>query len=172
MGQDTYCVLGAGAPIKFTYENLPIYQKIFNSIASSEKVYILLLNVNSVTDDTDSCHDISYNFCEIFETFEDKLLTNIQFQEISNILTLELHKYKLLPVDKHIIGIELQIHWEINCCHVRNISRRKNPYIFNNDYGWTPNGIVAKTQSVVSNLVNVGIPENQIYVHDYIWDSS
>lgn len=171
MGQDTYCVLGAGAPLAFTYENWPTYQKLlFNSVFDEQELFILLIT-DFQSREYDGCHDLAYHMGEAYRDFTDSMPTPQEFQECADRLTQQLREWKWLPNDKPIINIKLQILADINRCHVRGLTRRQNPHIFNKESSWTAAGLATKTQQVISELVKCGLPESQILLNSYIWDS-
>ena len=171
MGQDTYCVLGAGAPLAFTYENWPTYHKLlFDSVFDEQELYILLLT-DFLPREYDGCHDLAYHIGEAFSDFTDQEPTPQQFQECADRLTTQLREREWLPPTMHLIGLEQQILGEINCCHVRGFTRRDNPHIFNQESSWTATSLAAKTQHVITELVKCGVPESQIVINSYMWDS-
>ena len=171
MGQDTYCVLGAGAPLAFTYANWPTYQKLlFDSVFDEQELFMLLI-MDFLPREYDGCHDLAYHMGEAFRDFTDSTPTPQQFQECADRQTQQLREWEWLPADKHLVGMDLQILAEIDCCHVRGLTRRKNPHIFNNESSWTADGLANKTQQTIQELVKCGLPESQILINSYMWDS-
>lgn len=171
MGQDTYCVLGAGMSLAFTYENWPVYQKLlFDSGFDEQELYILLVT-DFLPREYDGCHDLAYHMGEAFRDFTDSAPTPQEFQMCADRLTQKLRDWKWLLADKSIIGLELKILAEINCCHVRGLTRRQNPHIFNNESSWTASSLATKTQQTIRELVKCGLPESQIVINSYMWDS-
>ena len=171
MGQDTYCVLGVGMPLAFTYANWPTYQKLlFDSGFDEQELYILLVT-DFLPGEYDGCHDLAYHMGDAFRDFTDSAPTPQEFQMCTDRLTQQLRDRKWLPADQSIIGLNLQILADINCCHVRGLTRRDNPHIFNQEHSWSPIGLATRIQQVVSELVKCGLPESQIVINSYMWDS-
>ncbi len=170
MGQDTYCVMGASVPVAFTYKNWPIFRDLlFNSDLDKTELSMLL-----ITDfPSDGCHNLIYHIGEAFKKFDspDKPITLDEFQACAASLAADIQKYKLLPETKELLGIELQIMVEITYCHVRGLTRRDNPHIFNQEASHSPASLAAQTRKAYDNLIMVGIPEDRISINNYIWDS-
>ena len=170
MGQDTYCVMGASVPVAFTYKNWPIYRDLlFNSSLDETELSMLLLTEFP----SDGCHNLTYHIGEAFRDFDspDKPITPKEFQACVASLAADIRKYKWLPETKELLGMELQIMVEITYCHVRGLTRRDNPHIFNQEISHSPASIAAKTREAYENLTKVGIPEGRISINHYIWDS-
>jgi hypothetical protein len=170
MGQDTYCVMGASVPIAFTYKNWPIYRDIiFNSGLDETELSILL-----ITDfPSDGCHNLTYHIGEAFKKFDNPLtpITPEQFKECTELLIADIHRWKWLPAEKELLGMELQIMVEITCCHVRGLTRRENSHIFNQEESHSPASLATMTQKAYEKLTKVGIPEKKISINHYMWDS-
>jgi hypothetical protein len=170
MGQDTYCVMGASAPVAFTFEIWPIYRDIlFNSGLDETELSMLL-----ITDfPSDGCHNLTYHIGEAFKKFDspDNPITPEEFQACVGSLEADIRKYKWLPETKELLGMELQIMVEITCCHVRGLTRRENSHIFNQEESHSPASLAAKTREAFEKLTKVGIRENRISINNYIWDS-
>ena len=169
MGQDTYCVMGAGAPLAFTYENWPVFSKLLYDYELDELFMLLIMDF--MPREYDGCHDLAYHIGEAFSDFTDREPTLEEFQTCTDLLTTKLCKWKWLTPTMHLIGLELQILAEINCCHVRGLTRRKNPHIFNQESSWTADGLANKTQQVITKLVTHGLPADKIEIRHYMWDS-
>ena len=170
MGQDTYCVMGASAPVAFTYKNWPIYRDLlFNSGLDETELSMLL-----ITDfPSDGCHNLTYHIGEAFKKFNspDNPITPDEFQACVGSLEADIRKYKWLPAEKELLGMELQIMVEITYCHVRGLTRLDNPHIFNQETSHSPASIATQTQKAYEHLIKAGIREDQISINHYIWDS-
>ncbi len=170
MGQDTYCVMGASAPVAFTYKNWPIFRDLlFNSGLDETELSMLL-----ITDfPSDGCHNLTYHIGEAFRDFDspDKPITPEEFQACVGSLEADIRKYKWLPETRELLGMELQIMVEITYCHVRGLTRRDNPHIFNQETSHSPASLATLTQKAYEHLIKAGIPEDQISINHYIWDS-
>ena len=170
MGQDTYCVMGASVPVAFTYKNWPIYRDLlFNSGLDETELSMLLLTEFP----SDGCHNLTYHIGEAFRNFDspDKPITPEEFQTCVGSLEADIRKYKWLPETKELLGMELQIVVEITYCHVRGLTRRDNPHIFNQETSHSPASLAAKTREAYEKLTKVGIPEGRISINHYMWDS-
>ena len=195
MGQDTYCVLGAGAPLAFTYENWPVFSKLLYDSGFDEQELFMLLIMDFLPREYDGCHDLAYHIGEAFSDFTDREPTPEEFQTCAGRLTTQLREWEWLPETKtlvglenqsiigletqslvgletqSLVGLELQILAEIDCCHVRGLTRRKNPHIFNQESSWTADGLANKTQQVITKLVTHGLHADKIAINTYMWDS-
>jgi hypothetical protein len=107
---------------------------------------------------------------EAFRDFTDSehQLTPQEFQACADRLTQQICNYDWLPVSKPLVGIELQILAEINCCRVRGLTRRQNTHIFNQESSWIADNLAAHIQRVITRLVDSGLPKSEILINSYI----
>ena len=117
---------------------------------------------------SDGCHNLTYHIGEAFQYFNspDKPITPEEFQACVGSLEADIRKYKWLPETKELLGMELQIMVEINYCHVRGLTRRDNPHIFNQESSHSPASLAAQTRKAYDNLIMVGIPEDRISINN------
>ena len=173
MGQDTYCVMGASAPVAFTFENWQIYRDIlFNSGLDETDLFILFLN-DFLPRESDGCHNLAYHILQAFNNYDDPQIqiTPTEFKSCVGSLTSNLREWKWLPADKEFIGMELQIMVEITCCHVRGLTMRKNPRIFNQEASYSLSWLETITTASFDKLTKVGISKEKISINHYMWDS-
>ncbi len=172
MGQDTYCITGASAPVKFTFKNWAIFRNIlFNpdkktAIKADAGLYIIMLSEPETG--SDECRDITDY---LGEYMKNAAMTSAEFDACVTNLTIELRRRKRLPLDKSLADMEIYVMAGIMDSHIRNLSRRDNPHIFNMEEVYKPKNMISAINASVKALTAAGIRESEIFVNSYVWDS-
>lgn len=172
MGQDTHCITGASAPVKFTFKNWAIFRNIlFNpdnkpEITVENGLYVIMLTEPDTG--LDECRDITDY---LGEYMIDSPLTSTEFDACVTNLTVELRRRKRLPLDKSLADMEIYVMAGIMDSHIRNLSRRDNPHIFYMEEVYKPKNMISAINASVKVLTAAGIRESEIFVNSYVWDS-
>jgi hypothetical protein len=110
MGQDTHCITGASAPVKFTFNNWAIFRDIlFNpdnkpEITVEHGLYVIMLTEQDTG--LDECRDITDY---LGEYMKNAVLTSAEFETCVTNLTVELRRRKRLPMDKSLSEMEISL---------------------------------------------------------------
>jgi hypothetical protein len=145
-----------------------VLNTILDGMDKTEQFILLITEFPS-----DGCYCLKYEIEKAFNDFDDPqtTITPAEFKACTDRLTSLLRKWRWLPAEKELLGMELQIMLQITFCHVRGLTRRDNSHIFNHEESHSPASLVSKTQTAVEILIKVGIPEENISINHHIWDS-